>query len=399
MTLPTFTVECAFATNPAAVTPTWSDITSYVRDISFQHGKQFELDQISPGTMTMTLDNADRRFDPSYTAGAYYPNVLPMRRVRVSAVFSAVTYRVWSGYVERWPVAWAMDTALTSVTATDGFLPLQQALLVLTRSAEQSGARIGAVLDAIGWPAADRSLDAGQSAIGACAIVATDEQTALQHILDVVDAERGIFFCDGQGRAVFHDRHRRLKPPYLTSNCTFTDADTGLGSTVMQYRNLIPSFDADHLYNDIKVTAVGGITQTATDSTSQTTYFRRSLGLTPLLQTDNEALDEANYLLARYKDPRLRFDQVILDGYSDDNLWPQVLGRELSDRVTVVRTPSTHPVTATETITKDVFIEKVSHTITPNLVWSTTYQVSPIDPVLYWILDTSLLDSTTVLGF
>jgi hypothetical protein len=56
-------------------------------------------------------------------------------------------------------------------------------------------------------------------------------------------------------------------------------------------------------------------------------------------------------------------------------------------------------VTATETITKDVFIEKVSHTITPNLVWSTTYQVSPIDPVLYWILDTSLLDSTTVLGF
>jgi hypothetical protein len=276
---------------------------------------------------------------------------------------------------------------------------LQQALLVLSRGAEQSGARIGAVLDAVGWPAADRSLDAGQSVIGACNFVATDEQTALQHILDVADTERGIFFCDGQGRAVFHDRHRRLKSPYLTTNATFTDADTGLGSSVMQYRNLTPSFDADHLYNEVKVTAVGGTTQTATDSTSQTKYFRRTLSLTPLLQTNNEALDEATYLLARYKDPLLRFDQIVLDGFADDNLWPQVLGRELSDRVTVVRTPSTHPVTATETITKDVFVEKVSHVINPSLVWTTTYQLSPVDPVAYWLLDTSVLNTSTIPGF
>jgi hypothetical protein len=34
------------------------------------------------------LDNLDRRFDPTYTSGAYYPNVLPMRRVRISSGFS-----------------------------------------------------------------------------------------------------------------------------------------------------------------------------------------------------------------------------------------------------------------------------------------------------------------------
>lgn len=395
---PSVLIEVAFSTDPASATPVWTDVTAYVKDLTFRTGRQFELDRIVPGALSMTLDNADRRFDPSYTAGAYYPNVLPMRRVRVSGIYGGTTYQRWNGYVERWPVSWAMDTAFTVVTATDGFLPLQQALLVLTRGAEQSGARIAAVLDAVGWPAADRVIDAGQSLIAPCAFVATDGQTALQHLLDVADTERGIFFCDGQGRAVFHDRHRRLKAPYLTSNIIFTDSDT-VDTSHLQYRDLVPSFDADHLYNDVRCTAVGGVTQAAADATSQTRYFRRTLNLTPLLSTDNEALDQTAYLLALYKDPLLRFDQIVLDAFSDDHLWPQVLGRELSDRVTVVRTPSTHPVTATETITKDVLIEAATHTVTPSLVWTTVYQLSPPNPVDYWVLDTSALDGTAVVGY
>lgn len=402
MSSPVVTVEVAFATDPGAVTPTWADVTDQVLDIQIRRGRVFELDTIGPGTCTVTFEDPKRNLDPTYTVGAYYPNVLPMRRIRVTAVFSAVTYRVFSGYVERWPITWSgPDYSRVTVTASDGFLPLQQAALVVSRSAEMSGTRVGAVLDAVGWPTADRVIDTGASTIQASTFVATDNQTALQHIQAVVMAENGLFFIDGQGRAVFQDRHRRLTTPYTTSNITFTDSNT-TDATHLAYRDLAPSFDADHLYNEVNVTRTGGTTQTAFDATSQTRYYRRTLNLTPLITTDVEALSAAQWLLYRYKDAQLRFDSVTLDGFTDDNLWPQLLGREISDRITVVRTPATHPVTAVQTITKDVFIEAVTHSITPAVIWTTSYQLSPVDSQQFWVLGdaiASLLGQTTVLSY
>lgn len=398
MTVPTVTTEVAFATDPAAA-PTWTDVSGNVLAITIRRGRQFELDQIQQGTASVTFDNTDRRFDPTYTAGAYYPNVLPIRRLRVSAVFSAVTYRLFSGYVERWPITWAgPDYSEVTVTASDGFLPLNQALLVASRGAELSGTRVGAVLDAIGWPAADRAIDAGRSTIPAGAWVATDEQMALGHIQDVARAESGLFFFDGQGRAVFQDRYRRLTGAYLTSNTTFTDSNT-TDATHLAYEDITPSYDADHLYNEINVTRPGGTTQTASDATSQTRYYRRTLSLQPLLTSDLEANDMAYFLLHRYKDPALRFDALTVDAFADDNLWPQLLGREISDRITVVRTPPVHPAAAAETITRDVYIEAIAHTIKPAVTWSTSYQLSPVEPQTYWVLDTSALDTSTVLGY
>lgn len=49
----------------------------------------------------MILNNTDRRFDPSY-ASPYYPNVVPMRRVRDRTVQPAVTYDLFEGFVEDW---------------------------------------------------------------------------------------------------------------------------------------------------------------------------------------------------------------------------------------------------------------------------------------------------------
>src|SRR5947209_69592 len=103
---PTLTVECAFASDPGAASPTWSDISGYVTEFAIRRGRQKEVDRIEPGTCTLQLYNADRRFDPIYTAGAYYPNVLPMRKLRVRATHNAVTYNLFTGYVEEWPQEW-----------------------------------------------------------------------------------------------------------------------------------------------------------------------------------------------------------------------------------------------------------------------------------------------------
>ena len=125
----TVTVEVAFTNSPltANASCTWVDITTYVRDIRTNRGRQTELSDYSPGTMTLTLDNRTRRFDPSNTAGAYYGNLVPMKKVRVRASSGATSATIFTGHVMGWPIEYpGMVDSQVSVQCVDGFRALQQ---------------------------------------------------------------------------------------------------------------------------------------------------------------------------------------------------------------------------------------------------------------------------------
>jgi len=67
-------------------TPTFAqDITTYVREASTHRGAQRELERIEAGTASVTLDNQDGRFTPFDSGSPYFPNILPMRRIRIMA--------------------------------------------------------------------------------------------------------------------------------------------------------------------------------------------------------------------------------------------------------------------------------------------------------------------------
>jgi len=55
---------------------------------------------IQAGTCTVIVANGDGRLSPDNTASPYYPNVLPMRRLRVSALWRGVTYPLFFGFVD-----------------------------------------------------------------------------------------------------------------------------------------------------------------------------------------------------------------------------------------------------------------------------------------------------------
>ncbi len=106
MSYPTVVVEFAPMSTPLDETPTWVDITQYVRNepsIRINRGRPSELQAFSAGTMTLTLSNRDRRFDPSHAAGAYFGNLIPGKQIRVRATWNAVTYDVFTGWVTGWP--------------------------------------------------------------------------------------------------------------------------------------------------------------------------------------------------------------------------------------------------------------------------------------------------------
>jgi len=120
----TVTVEMAFGNGPNDASPTWTDISSYVdmskSVIDAKSGRSAVRANLSPGSLRFVLDNSDRRFDPSYTAGPYYGDLVPGVPVRVRTTYAATTRTRWSGFVNSgWGQPITSGQALVEVTAHD----------------------------------------------------------------------------------------------------------------------------------------------------------------------------------------------------------------------------------------------------------------------------------------
>jgi hypothetical protein len=409
MGYPTITVEIQFQPDPFTLIPVYTDVTAYVRSIpSIRMGRQNVLTSIEAGEATIVLDNRDRRYDPTYIYSPHYPYVTPMRRVRIKAVWNSVTYYLFTGFVEEWPPAWeaSNQNSEIAIRCVDGFKFFNLYTLTGIFGAEFSNYAVTTILNTTGWPSADRNVGAGQAFISSQTLT---NKSALTHLQDIVTAEGGLFFIDGQGRATFQGRHYRLK----TSTSTTSQGTFGDASGELPYQSLQPAYDDAQIWNDIHVTAEGGTEQISEDAESKGMYFKRTLVRSGLVlgdaspfggnTPDNEAKGMADWLLSQYKDPTLRFDNITLEGGVSDSLWPHMLGRTISNRITVKRRP---PPSGSTALSRECWIEAVEHRI-PNITasylrWQTKWQLSEATAHGWWLLDDttySVLDSTTVPAF
>lgn len=112
--------------------------------------------------------------------------------------------------------------------------------------------------------------------------------------------------------------------------------------------------------NDIQATRVGGTLQEVQSAASIAKYlFARSYARSDLiLQNDSDALNWAQwvaYIAAFGED---RFETLQVDPAADPyNLWPQVLGREIGDRIQIWNRPAG----VASPIGKDCFITGITH--------------------------------------
>ncbi len=396
MAWPTLTLRVAFASDPMDAAPVWTTITADVRRIRIRRGRNHELNRMEAGTMTLELKNFHGNYWPLNVGGAYSPNVLPGKRINLYAVYSAVTYHLYTGFIEDYNPDWLYtETGLLPIvkpTCNDLINNLANYDLNNAGEAQElSGARVGNVLDELGWPAGLRDLDAGKSQMQATGAQA--DVNAMEHLYLMQNSELGIIYIAGDGDVQFEDRHYRLSDARCTASQGIFGDD--LGEEI--YHGLQPRYGAADIRNDIRITRDGGAQQTATDAASQTAYSKRSLRRTGLkMITDLEAKDQAEYLKKRYKDPAMRNRVLRLIPERDPgNLWPHVLGREISDRITVRRNEAS--------MDSDYHIEGIEHDI--NLVdniWITKWQLSNADSQIYWALQVvgfSELQVTTYLGY
>lgn len=105
MAYPVVKVEIAFADGPYVASPTWTDVTTYVREISIRRGRSDEFQDFDAGTASLTLDNRTRIFDPTLTTGTYYGNLVPRRQIKITATNNGTVYPVYRGYISGWPMS------------------------------------------------------------------------------------------------------------------------------------------------------------------------------------------------------------------------------------------------------------------------------------------------------
>jgi len=381
MAWPTLVLRIAFASDPMSASPSWTVITSDLRSITTKRGRQHELNRMQAAVADLELNNRHGNYWPNNTGGSYYPNVKPNKRINLYAIYDAVTYHLFTGFLEDWNPAWIDEKGglFPIVRPQCADLCANIARYDLNHagySQELSGIRIGNVLDHFGWPAGLRDLDAGQSQMQASG--AMESVNAWEHLLNVQKSELGIIYIAGDGDVQFEDRHHRLKGAHLVSQATFGD-DSG----EKPYHGLRPRYGASQIYNDVRIKREGGNQQSAVDATSQTAYGKRSFSESGLfMTTDGEAADQANFILKTYKDPffRTRELRIVPESHPAD-LWPQVLGREISDRITLRRNEAD--------LDEDYFIEGIQHTIDiVNYTWETMWQLSCAEGIQqkFWAL-------------
>ena len=383
-------IEIAFGTDPTSEFPEWFDISRYVMSFNIRRGRQAELDIIEPGSLSMVLDNDDRRFDPLYDAGPYYGDVLPARRVRVRAYWDGILYDVFSGYVNGWPQSYpSKQRNVVDVKAYDamGFLSFTD--LTETRPSELTGARISAFLNNANWPALQRDIADGEETLAA---IVEESGTALSLVQEIAATELGRLFAAKNGDITFHGRNLSMQD-LPASKGTWSDDDAGVDNN---YEDIVPSFDDEKIYNRVSVTreGEGAVEQTSQDLTSQTKYFVRDLSQSGLpLLDDASALARAQFLLSQYKDPQLRFTSMDVNPRVDGS-YAENLDLELGDHIVAERF-------VTSMITKDVMVDGINIDVNRDTkTWDYTFYLTPI-PVVedYWIAGTGVLGTSTKLGF
>jgi hypothetical protein len=253
-----------------------------------------------------------------------------------------------------------------------------------------TGARLTRILDLAGVPTVDRATDAGSTTLQSSSLGGA----ALAYAQKVEETEAGRLFVAATGKLTFISRGNAVTGNYLTSQATLVDADSGAG---VGYRTTSADVDEAAIVTRATVSREGSVAITYGDTAAQTEFQILDQTLDGLLH-DSDAYSKAyaEWLVNTQKTPISRVGAVTLELTADPvNMYPQIFGLEIGDRVTYKRKPQN----TGATISLEMRVEAVAHE-TGGGYWRTTLQLSPFDiagaPVGVW--DTSLWDQA-VWGF
>jgi hypothetical protein len=296
-------------------TTSFASVADGTITLNVRRGRQDPDDQFTAGTMTFVLNDtlADGVFNPfdDDPTNPYYDQALGVPGLAPGRAVELIRYdnsnnpeTIFSGFIVDYEYQFrlgGLDTV--SVLCADNLYRLASTgIEAQNPTKEFTGTRINWVLDLpeVDYPTgAARDIAAGTVELGGSTQYAIDQGTNVLAYFNQITAtaERGRIFVDREGVLVSQDRvGSTLSGPVAT----FSDQGTEI-----PYNDLKIDFKADEIINLVEVSTRGSHVGSASDPSSQATYFVKSLFVTnSLLESNTAAQDLADYLLNPEPEPR-----------------------------------------------------------------------------------------------
>jgi len=305
------------------------DVTAFLKSFQITRGKSRDLDRYQAGQATVSFQNDERVFDPTYAAGQYFGQIEPRRQIRIT-VDDVVQFE---GTIDDWNINYDQGGNSVSVAqAFDGFANLANITLTsFSPSEELSGARVNAALDNIDWPEEKRAVDDGNATLEA----QTDQSVEiLGYLQTIADSEPGEVFIDKNGNVKFVERNAG----FAADRPLFSDDGTGIPYTLVSV-----IFGTELLFNEV-TTRNSAQSATAINSTSVRLYGKRDLDRATFLSDLTQLENLAGFLSQRFAEPEFRFEVLEIDLSNLETAErEEMIGLELGDVVEVKFTPSGIP--------------------------------------------------------
>lgn len=373
------------------------DISDQVLKIDISGGYSLIRDQFEASQATFVINDPTGAWNPTNTSSPYYPNLVPLRKIRAYGVYAGTTSYIFSGYVTGYEYTYPKDqeTGFVTISATDGFRLLQMANISTVASAtsgQDTGTRINKILDQIGWPTSLREIATGGTETICQADPATN-RTALDAIKMVEFTEQGAFYMNGEGAAEFHSRAWLMAQS--GKNPTFFSND----GTGIPYYQIKPALDDKLIINQAKIQTIGGTAQSAENTDSVAKYFPHSYTQQNIVAlNDSDALNIAKNYVATRAETAIRIDAMTLD-LSTPNYATGIEAALAGDYFQTFRIKNVGQ--DGTIIDRTLQVVGISHSITPSS-WRTTFTTSEpivgsfiIGSALYGVIG----DYNSVLGY
>lgn len=380
------------------------DVSDQVRRVSTRRGRNRILASFEAGTATVVLNDPDSDFSPDNTSSPYYGKLLPLRKIRIYAqtILSGVGVEVnlFSGYINSYDTSFYQGTnsdSTVTLQCSDAFRLLNNVSTEIpaipgATAGQLTGTRIETLLDFVEFPDSLTLLNPGQTT---CQVDPGGNRSILQAIQTVEQTEFGAFFIGRDGKATFFDRNT---VSLLSDVTPFEYTDTRpLPSGSYPYQNVDFIFDDQLVLNDVSVTRIGGTPQIVTDQASIDKYYYKSGTRTDLLmQSDVDALNQAQMLVSSRKDADLEIQSMTLSLNADVNEFNTFDNLRL-DIYRLINITKAMP--GGSSIVRELFVQGVSHDITPNNWNIIVYTAQPIIQAFILDSDTQGILDTNALSY
>jgi len=373
------------------------NVSNQVTSINISGGYDLLQDQFQTGNCTFRLIDQNGDWNPTNTASPYYPNISPMRKVRVAAQDKVTlnTYYLFSGYIINYDYHYPTNQSIgyVDITCQDGFRLFNLAAItgVSGGTAGQTTAdRMASILSTVGFPTSMQTMTTTSGST--CQVDPGSARTSLQALKNVEFVEQGAFYMSGEGNAVFKSRNDLYKTSGALPIYYFSNDGVGIA-----FKNVKYALDDKLVINQANITGIGQATSTAVDSTSVAKYFYHTVtqgNLVAASAVDTQNI--ANIYVATRKDTVMRIDELTLD-LTTPNYSVGIAAALAIDYYSTIRIKNVNVIVPGQTIDRTLQVLGMAFYITPN-IFNVTFTTSEptidgfiLDSALYGLLDTSTL--------